>query len=455
MTDIPRLFGTDGIRDVAGHGSLRPERVVRIGRALGRYLSESGGSGAVLLGRDPRESGPMITGLIGGGLQSEGIDIVDAGVVPTPALAFLTKARRFALGIMISASHNPAADNGIKVFSSAGEKLSEDCERRIETFTAEIDEETVADDPSGAFDVAPKLLRAYRDEIVSERHASLDLRGMRIAIDCAHGAGYRIAPMVLRDLGAAVVRVGCRPDGKNINRDHGATSPERIRKTTIHHEAAIGIALDGDGDRVVLVDENGKVHDGDEILYILARHLKDGGNLAGDTVVATVMSNIGLEIALRERGIRLLRTHVGDKYVAEEMRSNGFVLGGEQSGHIIIDTRGNLTGDGLASALAVLEVMNARGKTLGELCGEIDRFPQVLENVRVTTKPPLDSLDDVRDAVRSVEDDLDGRGRVLLRYSGTEPLARVMVEGPERDRVREYAERIAGAIRERIGSPTS
>lgn len=453
MAAPQRRFGTDGIRDVAGKGNLQPELIVRVGRGLGAFLRESSPDARrrVLIGRDPRESSMALTTLIAGGLQSEGFDVRDVGVVPTPALALLTKQDDACLGVMISASHNPAADNGIKVFAGGGEKITEEQERLVETHIARLEHELDADRPNGSFEIAADASDAYHDELVHRRHPGLKLDRLKIAVDCANGATFEIAPRVLEALGATVHRVACEPDGININRDCGATRPDAVQATVRDQGADIGISLDGDGDRVMLVDETGVIRDGDEILGILARYLGKEGRLTHDTVVATVMSNLGLEVALRADSIRLVRTAVGDKYVAREMLEHGYVLGGEQSGHIILSETGILTGDGLATALAILEVMQERGLTLSRLAGELERYPQILENVRVSSKPDLATVDGVSDAVRRAEDDLGDRGRVLLRYSGTEKLARVMVEGPDHAQVSNHARQIADIIRDRIG----
>ncbi len=447
-------FGTDGIRDVAGQGALAPEPLVRIGRALAllaRERREASGDPIppVLIGRDPRLSGPMILNLLSGGLHAEGLDVRDAGILPTPALAMLTRSGGFSLGVMISASHNPPADNGMKVFNEEGEKLSEGDEGTVEDHVALLADRT-AETPTGSFSTDLDLLSHYRDVLVT-RHGGLEIEGREIVIDCAHGAGYEVAPDVLRRLGAKVHAIGAEPTGHNINDGHGATHPERLQEEVRARGAWIGISLDGDGDRVILVDEKGGIRDGDEILYLLAGHLQDRGALAHETVVATVMSNIGLEIALEARGMKLLRTPVGDKHVASAMREGGFVLGGEQSGHIILGEQRTSTGDGLATALAVLEVLAERGASLGEAASTLERYPQVLINVPVTEKPPLEEIESVREATESVRGELGKQGRVLLRYSGTERLARVMVEGPERESVDAHAARIADRIRESIG----
>jgi len=448
---VERLFGTDGIRDVAGRGRLAPGVVHRLGRALGRLAAPAAKRAAVLVARDPRASGPALTSLLAGGLQSEGVNVHDASVLPTPALAWSTRQGAYALGVMVSASHNPPEDNGIKVFAASGEKLGPTEEERLEAAVAAIEDED-APSPEGALIAAPERADAYVEELLHHRFDGLQLEGRKIVVDGANGAAHRLAPLVLRALGAEVHPIACDPDGHNINVGAGATHPEHLREAVVAERADLGIALDGDGDRVILVDETGAVRDGDEILWILATHLAGRGELRDSCVAATVMSNVGLEVALRERGIRLLRAPVGDRHVAEAMRAHGLVLGGEQSGHVIVDVEGFLSGDGLAAALHVLRVLAETGVPLSRAAGRLRRFPQVLLNVRVRNKPPLEELDGVRDALVEARRELGDEGRVLLRYSGTEPLARVMVEGPDAARTTELARRIARVVEERIGA---
>ena len=462
-SDAPRLFGTDGIRDVAGSGRLEPNRITHIGRAIGRRLvgAPSKATPRVLLGRDTRASGTAIASLLAGGLQAEGVDVVDAGVVPTPGLAIVTRSEDFDLGIVISASHNPARDNGIKILSAIGEKITEADERAIESEVASLahGDPSLASEPrpapmTGTFERRSELVAAYRAALL-ERHTDLDLEGLRVAIDCANGAGYAIAPDVLAKVGATAVRVACEPDGTNINLDCGATSPETVRTVVAEGKADLGIALDGDGDRVVFVDENGELRDGDHALYVLGRSYRDEGRLEGDTIVATVMSNLGLEIALRHEEIRLVRTDVGDKHVAAEMKSHGYALGGEQSGHVVMRHGDHLSGDGLGTALAVLAVLRSTGSTLADATSAVERCPQVLRNVRVKSKPPLGEVPGLVHAVAEAEEALGNDGRVLLRYSGTEPIARVMVEGTDGTLVERLASSLESVVREELGEVTA
>jgi len=454
-----KLFGTDGIRDVAGEGSLRPESVVRIGRALGSLLREgtlrpgpgSDTAGTVLVARDPRASGPAIVRDLSEGILGEGIDVIDVGILTTPGLAALVALHATAAGVMISASHNPAADNGIKIFGANGEKLSEEIEEAIERTVARLEAAggtafAGTDFPRGRLHVRPEMREDYADTLVRGRFPDLDLDGLLIAIDSANGAAYEIAPRILERLGSRVARVACEPDGTNINRDCGALHPERIRAEVLRLGADLGLSLDGDGDRVVLVTETGEILDGDDLLLALAEQLQRERALAGDTVVATVMSNLGLELALGRRGIRMLRTPVGDRHVASEMRAGGFAIGGEQSGHIILRHGASLFGDGLAAALAILRGMRGRGVPLSGFAGGLERLPQVLVNVKVGTKPPFESLEEVQAKLRRAQEELDREGRILLRYSGTEPLARVMIEGHDSTRIRAMADEIADAI---------
>jgi phosphoglucosamine mutase len=458
-----RLFGTDGIRDVAGRGNLRPETVRRIGRALGSLVRDGTlhtvkdplEARPVLIGRDTRESGPMIAEAISTGILGESIDVTDVGILTTPALASLVARGGGAAAVMISASHNPAEDNGIKIFDSKGEKLSDELEAEIESRVidpARPGAEADTESPRGAFDVRTDLVEEYERSLIEEGFPDLDLRGARVVVDCANGAAYRIAPRILERLGASVRKIACEPNGRNINLGCGALHPEVVREEVLRAGAQLGLSLDGDGDRVILVDDEGKIRDGDDILLVLADRLHREGRLDGATVVATVMSNIGLELALESRGIRLVRTPVGDRHVALAMREGGYVLGGEQSGHILLRQRSGMFGDGLAAALAVLRVQRTADLPLSRLATGLERFPQILLNVRVEAKPPFESLHGVLRELQRVEGELGREGRVLLRYSGTEPLARVMVEGPDSERIRRMAEDLAAAIARETGA---
>ncbi len=435
-----RLFGTDGVRGVAGEWPLDPPTIARLGAAVVR----GHGAARLLLGRDTRESGEWIAREFARGATAAGARVTSAGVMPTPGVAYLTRAHGFDFGVVLSASHNPYADNGIKIFSGRGEKFGEEDERAVEAVMA---------DPSWTVDAAAHarievadLVAPYLAHLVRLLPSPGPLTGARIGVDMANGATTATAVRLFESLGFEVVALGHEPDGRNINLACGSTHPARLAAAVVARDCRLGIAFDGDGDRAIFVDRRGHVVDGDAVLLILALDLHRRGRLAGDTVVATVMSNIGLEIALRDRGLRLIRTPVGDKYVMEEMLAGRYVLGGEQSGHVIL-TEHLPTGDGMATALAVLRVMADTGRELADLAADLQTFPQTLVNVRVREKIPVDRVPEIQAAVSRVEDALDGRGRVLVRYSGTEPLLRIMIEGEDQATVQAWAEEIADAVR--------
>ena len=440
------LFGTDGIRGVAGEPPLDPETIARIGAALVRALP-LGRPLRLIVGRDTRESGEWIERELARGASSEGAQVTSAGIIPTPAVACLAGVLEFDLGVVLSASHNPYADNGIKVFSGRGEKFGEAEERAVERIVADAGWQV----PTGAeASIAREpLVEAYLEKVRRLLPDPGALRGARIAVDMANGATVTTAARLLRGIGFDVVELGNAPDGRNINLDCGSTHPGRLAEVVVAEQCRLGVAFDGDGDRAILVDARGQVVDGDAVLLMLACDYHRKGALAGDTVVATVMSNIGLEIALTRCGIRLIRTPVGDKYVMDEMLRGGYVLGGEQSGHIIL-TEHLPTGDGLATALAVLRVMVESGRELQDLAGELVTYPQTLLNVRVREKQPVEAVPALKQAIARVESALDGRGRVLIRYSGTEPLLRIMIEGEDLAQVQSWAEQIAEVVRDTL-----
>ena len=442
----PRLFGTDGMRGRAGQWPLDPPTVRRLGAALVRTLDHPGGA-RLLVGRDTRESGEWITREFAFGAAGAGASVVSAGVLPTPAVAYLTRTTDVALGAMISASHNPFEDNGIKVFSGAGEKFTEQRERRVEQELADPSWPTPSGDAPEVetSDLSGPYLAHLRDVLAEAGR----LGGARLVVDCANGATTTVAPAVFRSLGFEVDWLGTSPDGRNINLDCGSTHPGTMAARVVETGAVAGIAFDGDGDRAILADEGGRLVDGDAMLLISARQLKAEGRLRGDTVVATVMSNIGLELALAESGIALTRTQVGDKYVMEEMASGGFSLGGEQSGHVIFADY-LFTGDGLATALNVLRVMAVTGRSLSSLAGELTTYPQVLVNVRVRERKDLSAVPAVAAALRRVEAALAGHGRLLVRYSGTEPLLRIMLEGRDRAEIDQLAGELADLVRSEL-----
>lgn len=442
-----RLFGTDGIRGTAGLPPLDPATVSRVGAALARTGQPASGRLRVLIGRDTRESGGWIERELARGLESAGAAAVSAGVVPTPAVAYLTRVRGFDLGVVISASHNPYADNGIKVFSRSGEKLAEPIEAEVERAVADLSWGVPA---TGEVTVERvDLTAAYGDHLRRILADAGPLAGWPIVVDCANGATAAVAPALFESLGFDVTAIGVEPNGRNINLDCGSTHLGALAAAVTGRGARVGIAFDGDGDRALLVDHRGQTVDGDAILLVAADYLKHEGRLPGSAIVATVMSNVGLEIALRERGIAVARCPVGDKYVMEEMAARGLALGGEQSGHIIFADHLS-TGDGMATALHILKIMAASGRELADLAASMVPYPQVLLNVRVREKADYMKVPAIAAAVRRVEAALDGQGRLLVRYSGTEPLLRIMLEGKHQESIRAWADEIAGAVREHL-----
>jgi phosphoglucosamine mutase len=439
-----QLFGTDGIRGVAGEYPLDPPTIFAFGAALGR---EALGGGEILVGADTRESSPWIAELVAGGLESAGARVRYAGVVTTPGIAYLTRTGPFVAGVMISASHNPYQDNGIKVFTHSGFKLPDAEEHAIEQQIFRLLELGVAPAPA-QIAVDEGLDRQYLEYLLST--ASVRFDGVTLAMDCGNGAASRLGPCLFRRLGANVKELCSAPDGRNINLGCGAMHVERLRDAVLAHGADFGVALDGDADRAIFVAASGKTVDGDAVLLASARALKAAGHLPGDTVVATVMSNLGLEKALERDGIRMMRTPVGDKYVLEEMVRLGAALGGEQSGHVIFREYAT-TGDGLLTALRLFEIALRAGVGLDQLTADLEVYPQRLVNVRVREKKGLTELPSVAREIRLVEEAFAGAGRVLVRFSGTEPLARVMVEGPDLEQVESFSARIAEAIRREMG----
>jgi phosphoglucosamine mutase len=451
-----QLFGTDGIRGVAGVFPLDSKTVFSFGVALGEWAAKVAGAKgvapAVVLGMDTRESGPPLANCVAGGLAAAGITPRFAGLTTTPGVAYLTRSEDFVAGVMISASHNPYQDNGLKVFDHSGFKLPDDAEHRLE--------EQIFKNLAKDVTVVPLELRAdetldlrYVDFLASTFHGTL--QGMRLVLDCANGAASRLGPYLFEKLGATVIRTGCSPNGRNINHHRGALHTDHLRKKVLEHQADAGAAFDGDADRCMIVSGSGKLIDGDHVLLIAAKALlaqsKLHGNNGQPAVVATVMSNLGLERALASHGVKLVRTAVGDKYVLEEMIRSSLPVGGEQSGHVIFRDFAT-TGDGLLTALRVFEMIQNAGRSLDELTEEFFVYPQKLVNVRFKNKKPLDELPGVQAEIQATQNAFGDAGRVLVRFSGTEPLARVMVEGPELSQVELYAQRIAGAIAAELGS---
>ena len=447
-----RIFGTDGIRGRAGEGWLSVPAVTALGCALGDVLVPHGErrkKHRVLLGHDGRRSGPELEAALARGLSTHGFEVTSCGLITTPGLALLTKLERFQIGAMISASHNPAEDNGIKVFSGEGDKLSDAVELAIEGRL----HATPAANEAGAAPAADLELEGrYLAYLVEKAGHRLALDGMRIVLDCANGGGSRIGPRVFGRLGAQIVSICAEPDGDNINRDCGATKPARLQQEVRSQGADLGIALDGDGDRCMLVDEKGELVNGDGILTVCARHMAHKKELPDPRIVATVMSNKGLFRALREVGVGIVTTDVGDRRVVEALKREQLKLGGEQSGHIVFGADNHWIGDGLYTALRVLRVLRETRKPLSELAGAFRAFPQVLLNVKVARQPSLASLPSLVAARTRFEQELGEDGRVLLRYSGTEPLARVMVEGPDLDRIKKQAQELASLIQAEIGA---
>ena len=444
-----KYFGTDGVRGRVGEHPITPQFVMHLGYAAGKVLAGANGMHGerpgVLIGKDTRISGYMLESALEAGLIAAGIDVYLAGPVPTPAVAYLTRALRLQAGIVISASHNPFEDNGIKFFSANGAKLPDETERAIE---AELDNpmQTNASENLGKARRLDDAAGRYIEFCKSTFPCEMNLRGLKIVVDSAHGAAYHIARRVFHELGAEVVAIGAEPDGKNINDGYGATKPANLQKAVVEHKADLGIALDGDGDRLIMTDGTGKLYDGDQLLYVIARHRQAQGTMKGG-VIGTLMTNLAFEHAMQKIGIPFQRARVGDRYVMELLQQNGWQLGGENSGHIICLDK-HSTGDGIISALQVLHALRANGQTLAEAPANLHMYPQTLINVKVTGKAArLLELQPVKNAVSEAEHALDGKGRVLLRPSGTEPLLRVMVEGEDGELVKRCAEGIAGVVR--------
>ena len=451
------LFGTDGIRGESNLYPMTPEVALGLGRALAAELrsrpAQGPGRPRIVIGKDTRLSGYIFEDAMTAGICAMGVDVLLCGPLPTPGIAFITRGMRADMGVVISASHNPYYDNGIKIFGSDGFKLPDPVQDRLEARLAGYIEQP-------PYATRQEIGKAYRIDSAWSRYVeflktvlpgTMTLDGMKIVVDCAHGAAYKVAPAVFEELGADVVAIGCEPDGTNINDGCGSLYPDRLAEAVLAHSADIGIALDGDADRVIVVDELGGVVDGDQLMAMSASWMHREGSLRKSTVVATVMSNLGLEIALRRSGIGLVRTAVGDRHVVDAMRSGGYNVGGEQSGHLIYLDHTS-TGDGILAALKTLTVVLAEARPLSELASVMQRVPQVLLNFQVSHKPPLDELPDVQRCIRAVEGRLGHDGRVLVRYSGTESKARVMVEGLDALGIQAAAEEIAGVFKRAVGA---
>ncbi len=455
-----KLFGTDGIRGVAGEYPLDERATYAIGQALGKHLLKSRKHARVVIGQDTRESSDWIANQVARGLMSRGVEVESAGVITTPGIAFLARTRDFAAGVVISASHNPWHDNGIKVFGHDGYKLPDEVELEIESeIFAHLEDAAPTDSADSDVLLGDAQLRAAYVEWLVQNVASADLSHMNILVDCANGAATPIAHEVFRRCGIDATFINDEPDGKNINANCGALHPGIVAAAVKDGNAdsktpryTLGITFDGDADRALFSDENGRIMDGDAVLLLCARSLRDRGLLVNNTVVATTMSNMGLEVALRKSGITMLRAPVGDKYVLEEMRKTGAILGGEQSGHIIFRDGDATTGDGLLTALRVMVKMARTGKSFGQLVSDLKVFPQTIKNVPVREKRPFSEIPEIATSIQVAENELNGDGRVVVRYSGTEKLARVMVEADSEEKMNRLADHIAGAIRKHLGA---
>ena len=438
-----KYFGTDGIRGTVGQAPITPDFVLRLAHAVGRVLKRTEARPTVLIGKDTRISGYMLESALESGFNSAGVDVLLLGPLPTPGVAYLTRARRASLGVVISASHNPFADNGIKFFSAQGTKLSDDWEREVE---ATLDQAPVWVDSAnlGKTRRLDDAAGRYTEFCKSTFASDLTLKGLKIVVDAAHGAAYQIAPMVFHELGADVVAIGCAPDGLNINHEVGATHPEALVAAVKAHRADFGVALDGDADRLQLVDAQGRLYNGDEMLYVMVDdRLGRDEHVPG--VVGTLMTNMAVEVALKSRGVQFVRAKVGDRYVLEELDKRKWLLGGEGSGHLLALDK-NTTGDGLISALQILQACVRSGKSVAELLGSVTLFPQTLINVRLKPGQDWQASAGLSDAIKSVEAELGSSGRLLLRASGTEPLVRVMVEAANAGQARLCAERVAATL---------
>jgi phosphoglucosamine mutase len=447
MTEARRLFGTDGVRGMANIYPMTAEVALQLGRVLAYVIKYGPGRKHIVVGKDTRLSGYLLEYAITAGICSMGVDAMLLGPLPTPGIAFITSSMRADAGVVISASHNPYQDNGIKFFSGDGFKLPDELEAHMEKLMADPGVE-------GARPTATEIGQAFRLDDARGRYISflkstfpreLQLDGLRIVLDCAHGATYRVAPEVFSELGAEIIPIGVRPNGKNINRLCGATHPEIMALLVKRHRADLGIAFDGDGDRCIMADHTGKLVDGDHILGICALDMQRRERLAHKTVVGTVMTNLGLEVALKQHGLKLLRAPVGDRYVLEEMKKGGYVLGGEQSGHLVFLNH-STTGDGILTALRLLAVMRRENKPLAELAAFMENYPQVLINLMVKERRDLNTLPQARQAIHEAERRLGSQGRLLVRYSGTEPKLRLMAEGEDQQQIEEVVQDLAQTL---------
>lgn len=450
---MKKLFGTDGIRGVANQEPMTPETVLRLGKAIARFfLKDNGKRHSIVIGKDTRLSGYLLETALTSGIVSMGVDVLLVGPMPTPAIAHLIKSLNADAGIVLSASHNPAEHNGIKIFDSEGYKLSDDAEMKIERlfYLTELNNQHIKGNRVGKAcrinDADGRYIEFAKNSI-----GNRSLEGMKVVLDCANGAAYRVAPMIFSELGAEVITLNNCPDGLNINLNCGALYPEEVQKKVKESNADIGIALDGDADRVIVCDEKGCIVDGDHIMAIIASDLKERGMLKDNTVVATVMSNKGFENAMKEKGITVVRTKVGDRYVIDEIRKLGANFGGEQSGHIIFGNY-TTTGDGIIAVLQLMSVMEDSGKKLSQLSSVMKSFPQILVNVEVKIKKPFEDMPRIKRKIKEIEESLNEKGRILVRYSGTENIVRIMIEGQNKKEIERMANEIASAIKKEIGA---
>ena len=450
-----RLFGTDGIRGLANHDPMTPEMSLKLGKALTYTLKQNKKNSykpKIVIGKDTRLSGYIFEQALSSGIASMGADVLLVGPLPTPAIAFITTSMRADAGIVISASHNPYEDNGIKIFDSFGFKLPDEKEMEIEDLIYNGEEKLIKSSPD-------EIGKAFRIDDAPGRYvvfaknsfpADLTLEGIKLVLDCANGAAYKVAPLIFQELGAQLLTIGVNPNGKNINTDCGSLNPELLREKVLESGADLGIALDGDADRVIFCDEKGNIIDGDKIIAICAQEMIEKGKLKGNAIITTLMSNMALERFIRDQGAEFIRTQVGDRYVVEEMRARNSNLGGEKSGHIIFLDH-TTTGDGTLAALQVLGIMKAKEKSLSELATIIDLYPQVLLNVRVEEKKDLNNIPELSKQIKKNEDRLNGKGRINIRFSGTESISRVMVEGEDESLINEIAQELAQTIEKELG----
>lgn len=451
-----RLFGTDGIRGIANSAPMTPEMSLRLGKALTHILKQNKSDSRrpkIVIGKDTRLSGYMFEQALSSGIASMGADVLLVGPLPTPAIAFITSSMRADAGIVISASHNPYQDNGIKIFDRNGFKLPDDKELEIEELMHNGEAENVKGSPND-IGKAYRIADAQGRYIVFAKNSfpgDLTLEGVRIVLDCANGAAYKVAPAVFQELGAEVITIGVHPDGENINTDCGSLNPELLQQKVLDTDALVGIALDGDADRVIFSDEKGNITDGDKIIAICANEMIENSTISGNAVVTTLMSNMALERYIKQKGLEFIRTQVGDRYVVEEMRRRNCNLGGEQSGHIIFLDH-TTTGDGTLAALQLLCIMKRKEETLSELSRIFDLYPQVLFNLNVNEKRDFNEIPGLKELMSEQEKRLNGKGRINIRYSGTEPIARVMVEGENHTLINEIAETLMDRIRQEIGA---